>query len=323
MKAPRYHGVDLAYGLLLFFVVALGTANAQNSELYYFKDYFNVIFDGALGAFLFLNAFLLHKKSVSSVQHSLLRAARYRAIVILILGVVLSFLYPDNLLLLIGICMLIGSVLCQLNTSIIITVLILASLGSYVVYFAQDTVQNTSSSFIINRIEGFLYTGKFSVLPWVCVYLVGLFCSRMFLFNNRRTSLVSGFLLILIGAVSSVWNGPTTPSYSILPGLQWFFPSFLIYASGLGVLVWTLFGSKSYPKWTKPLSVVGSMRYTVLVLATFFQSIMLLFVKEPVMIVVIWQLVLISIIIFVFIYFWRKQYTLGPVERMFRSQQQG
>ncbi|NQX91871.1 MAG: hypothetical protein HRT74_07080 [Flavobacteriales bacterium] len=125
MRPSRYHGVDLAYGVLLFFIVAIGTANAQYSDLSYFKDYYNVIFDGALGAFLFLNAFLLHKKSVSNVQHQLLRAARYRALVLLALGLLLSLIYPNNLLLLIGFCMLIGSVLCTLNTSIIITLLIL------------------------------------------------------------------------------------------------------------------------------------------------------------------------------------------------------
>ena len=123
--------------------------------------------------------------------------------------------------------------------------------------------------------------------------------------------------------MSALFASPSTDTHAIIPGTHWFFPGFLVFASGLGVIVWSLFANNTSPTWTKPLSVVGSMRYSVLVIATLLQSILLLLVPEEGLVVILWQIGGISLVIFAFIYFWRKQYTLGPVERMFRSQNQG
>lgn len=326
MKSPRIHGVDLGYGLLLFMIVALGTACSQTNVLISdVKGEFNLLYDSAVAAFLFLNASLLSKKLASVPSRNVALAVRKQAAVLILAGAIQFIFHPCSFLLLLGICMFIGSYLATLSSSIVSFGLAMSVIGS--IYLFTNPPGVIGDGIVENVIwvgQTIFIDGYFSILPWICFYLAGILFSRLEISQVRPIAMLVG--LALIGLSFFVENQlnlelleTSNVGLLLFPKTTFLLPAFLIFGFGIGVLFWSVFVLSTQSSWMKFLGVLGSMRYSIMIFTAILE-IIIQFLIEPnspttmiISNIVIWAIVIPVVVV------WRKQFTLGPVERWFRS----
>lgn len=325
MKAPRIHGVDLGYGILLLIVVALGTATAQLLPLTdHLKDQFNLFYDGGIAALLFLNAFLMNKKALMQGDVNVISAIRKQAFILIIVGLILNLLHPCTPVLLLGMCMLLGSFLARLNTQFVALSFISFVLISLYLVIGQNMGQVADSNFLIGGVKDALYKGYFGFFQWYPFYAIGMIASRFALTSDRGPSLLFGAIFMGIGLFFdhkyqfSLTLSSSAQEILLRPSKSIFYPGFVFCGSGIGLLFCGIFAAAKVPAFLKPIGLLGTMRYSILILASVIQVIsMFIWPKMSINTFIIFHVVLWSILVPACI-IWKKQFSLGPVERVFR-----
>ena len=325
MKIPRIHGVDLGYGILLMIVVALGTATAQLLPLAdHLKDQFNLFFDGGVAALLFLNAFLMSKKALMQRDVKVISAIRKQSCILIIVGFTLNFFHPCTPILLLGMSMLIGSFLARLNTQFIALSFITCVILSLYLVIGQNMGHVTDSNFLIGGIKNALYKGYFGFIQWYPFYALGMIASRFTLTSVRAPSVLFGTIFVAIGLfIDTKYQLSLTLSSSVeevllRPSKTIFYPGFVFFGAGVGLIFCGIFTSAKTPVYLIPIGCLGTMRYSILILAGIVQVITtFIWPRIHIDTFIVYNIVLWSILIPACL-FWKKQFSLGPVERVFR-----
>jgi len=326
MKAPRINGVDLGYGLLLIVIVALGTTCSQTNVLISdVKGEFNLFYDSAVAALLFLNASLLSKKLAAVPLRNVALAVRKQSSVLILAGLIQFVFDPCSFILLLGICMFIGSYLANLSTPIVGFILFISMMIS--AYLFTNPLIPPPAGYrgvSLGVVQSILFNGYFSVFPWLIFYCAGIIYSRLQLSEVKPLTVTLGIILIVASfMVEKQLNlelvNASELSVKLYPNRTFLLPAFLLFGLGASLLFWGIVILSEHTSWTKFISVIGSMRYSILLFTASLEIAIHLVLKPSTVAMMILFNILIWAIVIPIAIIWRKQHNLGPIERWFRS----
>lgn len=343
MRIPRIAGVDLAYAVSLFAIIAFSLAIVLTGSTSNMSGiHFDILRDTFAAIYLFLSGLTISILA-QSVEKSLSKLTRFliqRGLFFTLSGLILSFLWPIDILITLGICTLVCPLLLVVNSSFLrffaLSIgLITLVIGSFTDLILSTEVLDTSVGFselIIDSVLYILISSYYSILPWAMFFIVGIMYSRQDFLNkkNATRSVFWAIMAVLIGAgielitfeffniFTSLQGKDVVPFNFILPV---YLPGFLIMAWGLCIIflntcIWInnqLIGWKSF----HILRQIGSMRHTFYYLHFLVGGIAMSLLevidmdhKKFIALLVTGYLVFCII----FTKLWKNRFRLGPVE---------
>ena len=326
MKAPKVHGVDLGYGLLLMIVMALGNAVSQLlPEIGHLKDQYNLFYDGSVAALLFFNGFLMSKKVFFKLDGPIVNAVRKQALVLIGLGLLLNlFGHPCTPVLLIGMCMGAGSLIARLNTQFLAFSLVIFVMISLSMVIGQNMGKNENSNILIELFTNALYKGYYGFVLWYPIYAFGMIASRIPITTHRVPSLVIGSFLVALGLFIdyryqlSLTIDSVDPMVLLKPSQSIFYPGFVFFGAGIGLMYSGIFVPIKITPMLSTIGCVGSMRYSVLMFISIIQILsMVVWPKLTLQQVIIFNTAIWTLLIPLSM-IWKQHFSIGPVENVLR-----
>lgn len=344
MKAPRIAGVDLAFAASLFALIAFSMAvvlTGTSSKLSGIQ--FDVLRDTFAAIYLFLNGLTISlmvqasPKAMSDLTPILVK----RGLFFTITGIALSFFWPINILITLGVCTIACPILLYIHSSFLRFLALMIGVAALIIGSFTDLILTTEAidtskgfgSIIIDTGMFALLSGYYSIFPWALFFMLGVMYSRQD-FLNKRTSTRSGFwaLLAIVAGIglemitfkfftqASALDARDVPFAFILPV---YLPGFLIIAYGccilaLNISIWL---NARLSKWKAlhTLRQVGSMKHTFyyvhFVLGAILMAVMdSLNVENRMLIAIAVSAYFVICILFAMI--WKKRHRLGPLEML-------
>ncbi|MGB0424852.1 MAG: hypothetical protein ACPGED_11025, partial [Flavobacteriales bacterium] len=228
-------------------------------------------------------------------------------------------------LLLLGLCMFIGSYLATLSTSIVSFCLVSSMILS--LYLFRNPLPQAPSGYIgtaVGVVQSIFFDGYFSLLPWFFFYCGGLVFSRLRFSQVRPLSVLLGLCMIgLSYYVDKNLNiellNTSDFSIQLIPTATLLLPAYLPFGLGIALLFWSAFVLSAQTTWARFLSILGAMRYSILFFTTILALLMHLTLSPKTAGMMLLFNAIIWVIVIPLVVIWKKQYNLGPVERWFRS----
>ena len=340
MKALRIAGIDIVYAISICVVVCFSlSVGLTGRESTLPAVSFDLIADTFTVLFLFLNgimASLIMYRENSSRYKVRVYMVR-KGLFFIAIGVLVSFLWPIQILITLGCLFLITPLLTQLSSPIL-RVLYIISVTAIVLLFSIGDVRGVSQAptfeisvnFIVNYLSYITVSGYFSLLPWTIFFIGGLLFGRHDFLHPKvkRTASFCGWAAIGIGSIIQILGGALFSSTSLSKSAL-IFPffnspkfnvvSFILISTGLSVIIINVFLTRGEKKtWIETmLQQLGSFKYTLYVNHIIYGLILILLFGRgginsvSVVAAIIGFYFAVSI---VFTFFWKKQFTLGPVE---------
>lgn len=336
MKVGRISGIDVAFVLAMPLLIYISTflELGQRSETF-IRDQFHILYDGSVAAFLFLSGLAASLKQNSPAGPRL--AQRYlviRGALFVIIGLILSFFWPTNLFVLLGLCSFVLAIVLPFHTTLVFFVIAVMAIYGLFTYFFKEISTNLIpwEGFNPKHIAFyFLRDGYYGLTPWLIFMLAGGMYSRTdFLRKRSQKSLigVGVFLLIFAFGLEFAIERFTNAGYiskqttfTDITFLHLTLPSFLVGAFGFSIMLLHMAIQLNDRMEVHPamslIRKVGRIKYTALVLYCFGGMAAGLFISGP-EIFGIRNIILLSFLlvagIFVFTHFWLKRFDTGPVE---------
>lgn len=340
MKPPRITGMDLVIAAFLPLVIYYGIYLdlGQNREEFP-RQQLHLFLDGAVGALLFSTAVstgmsITTGNGLRALQKYLMKRGSF----FLILGLVLSFIWPTNLFMLLGGCSLLSALIIPLNSTFLFFVGAIVSLGAIVMSQFGNlmiVINPWDGKLPFSLIKHFLISGPYAMMPWFFFWILGLIYSRGDFFSKRGRDLRSfmGVVLVILGILLEFYfqnillDGFTASSHpfnrSTIFDLH--LPPFLILTTGVIIILFNFI-----MKWNERLSAgtlvtairyFGKMKYSVLLAQGIVGGILgfkLTGLETYGLGSVILMGVLGSVLSIIVSYFWTKRFGLGPVEKVLK-----
>jgi uncharacterized protein len=343
MKAPRIAGIDLAYAVSLFAVIAFSMAIVLTESTSNMSGiHFDVLRDSFAAIYLFLNGLTLSfitqasGKSMSSMTPFLVK----RGLFFTLTGFIISLFWPIDILITLGICTMACPLLFLINSGFLRFLVLATGVFSLIIGSFTDLILTTEaidlsksfSDIIIDSVLFVLLSGYYSIFPWALFFLLGVMYSRHD-FLSKQNATRSGFwalFAIAIGVgvelitfefftpISSLQNTNVVPFAFMLPV---YLPGFLFIAYGLCIIclntcVWL---NHQLQKWKAlhTLRQIGSMKHSLYYfhflvggIAMFYMDAIEIEDKRLIAFLVTGYFVL----CIVFTVLWKMKYRLGPIE---------
>ena len=338
MKVGRISGLDVAYVLAMPMIIYISTflELGQRSETF-IRDQFHILYDGSVAAFLFLSGLTASLKQNSPAGPRL--AQRYLIIrggIFVIFGLILSFFWPTNLFVLLGLCSFVLAIVLPFHTTLVFFALAVMAVYGLFTYFFKEISTNLIpwEGYNPKHIAFyFLRDGYYGLAPWLIFMLAGgMYCRTDFLRKRSQKSLIGlgAFLLLsafgLEFAIERFTNAGYISKHATFTDITFLhltLPSFLVGGFGFSMLLLHLAiqlndRMDGHPAMSL-IRKVGRIKYTALALFCFGGIAAGLLISGPETFG-IRNIILLSVLlvagIFVFTHFWLKRFDTGPVERV-------
>lgn len=287
MKLKRVTGFDIAIALLvpiaLYYIFHLGIG--QNKDTFR-RDQFNLIFDGAVAAFIFLNGLTIGLSmgsgdSLRGLQKYLLvRAAAFAG-----LGLLVDFMGMPHFFFLLGLLSAAASVLVALSSFLIRVFTIVLLTTAFYVYFLTDiriSIDAFEEGSVLYFLAHHLVHGYYALLSWAPFFLVGLLFSRRMFdrhFKPGWTGVSRSMFLVVVGiGVEVLLNnrfphlgGVEASPYPFMQPIQFLYPSFAIAAFGLCLSLGNIAAVTNNDRTSRRLLALlgnyGKLKYSVILAA--------------------------------------------------------
>ncbi len=332
--------MDLVIAAVLPFVIYYGIFLdlGQNREVFP-RQQLHLLLDGSVGALLFSAAVstgmsITTGNGLKALQKYLVK----RGVFFLILGALLSFIWPTNLFMLLGGCSLISALVLPLNSTFLFFIGAIVSLGAIIMSQFGDLMIHLSpwkGKFPMSLINHFLKNGPYALMPWFYFWIIGLIYSRGDFFSKRGKDLRSflGIALIILGAFlefffENILLGGTSASnhpFNRSSIFDMHLPSFLVAATGLIIIVFNFLmklNDKLQPGiLITALRYFGKMKYSVLLAQGVVGGILglkLIGLETFGLGSIIGMAVIGTTLSIIVSYFWTKRFGLGPVEKVLK-----
>jgi uncharacterized protein len=343
MKSSRIAGLDLANALALpgLFLTSyvLGLTNVFTKTLVIQHD---IIRDVWACLCLFVSGML-----VTITMHGARKRSRTKkkffvrkGVVFIIIGLLISLIWPVNLFIIMGILFATAPYLALLNSNILKSLMFLVFISSVCLsQFGEINLSPTllsvkllSPSTIINYISNIGITGYYALIPWSGFFLAGMIFSRNDIMQKRtfRFNNLGGLIGLILGiVVHEMWadiNPPvhlstatTSLPYKLILIVET--PAFVILGTSMCVLIVNQLihiGSKFRNNGIiKTIAQIGSMKQSLYLAHLIIGCVLVIGLNSNIF--NSYRLVLVvfggvTIILFALSILWNKRYKLGPVE---------
>lgn len=331
--------MDIAIAMILPFVIYYGIYLDLGQNRHVFpRPELHLFLDGATAFFLFVLAIstglsISTGNGLKGLQRYLLK----RGVFFIILGLLLSLIWPTNIFILLGACSLLSALLIPLNSTFLFFVAAMVVIAGVTLNQFADlkiALNPWDGKLPMSLIKHITTDGYYAVVPWLFFWLLGIIYSRGDFFSKRGKELRSmfGLILLLIGIgiefVFENWilssSAPQHP-FSRESIYDIHLPSFIFGASGLSIIVFNFIVSY-YEK--LPANTVGNfiryfgkMKYSILVAQGITGGILgfkLVGLETYGAYSVIGMGVIGTLIGVLVSYFWTKRFGLGPVEKVLK-----
>ncbi len=286
MKLKRVNGFDIAVALLvplaLYYVFHLGIGQNKNT---FRRDQFNLLFDGAVAAFIFLNGLTIGLSMGSG--DSLRGLQKYlviRAVVFAGLGLLIDLTGMPHFFVALGLLSAAASVLVALSSFLLRVITVVMLTTAFYVYFLTDThislnaIENGS---IPHFLAHHLVHGYYALLSWAPFFLGGLLFSRRMFdrhFKPGWPGVATSMLLVVFGIGFELMLNARFPNlggidaspYPFMQPLQFLYPSFMLTAFGLCMSVGNIAAmtnDRSSLRLFTFLGNYGKLKYSVILAA--------------------------------------------------------
>lgn len=331
--------MDIAIALILPFVVYYGIYLdlGQNRDVFPRAE-LHLLLDGATAFFLFALAVSTGLSiSTGSGLKGLQRYLLKRGLFFLLLGGLLSIIWPTNIFILLGACSLISALIIPLNSTFLFFVAAMVVIvGVALNQFgnAKISLDPWDDNLPMSLVKHIATDGYYAVVPWLFFWLLGIIYSRGDFFSKRGKELRSmfGLVLLLIGIgiefIFENWilssSAPQHP-FSRESIFDLHLPAFIFGASGLSIIVFNFIMSYYEKLPTNAMGdfirYFGKMKYSILAAQGIVGGILgfkLVGLETYGAYSVIGMGIIGTVIGGLVSYFWTKRFGLGPVVKVLK-----
>lgn len=340
MKVKRITGFDIAAGLLipvaLYYFFHLGIGQNKDS---FRRDQFNLIFDGAVAAFVFLNGLTIGLSvaggdGINGMQKYLIR----RGLVFVGIGCLLDLTGMPHIFTLLGLLSMAASAFVPLSSLLLRVFTTVLLIIAFYIYFLTDiriNVDPFGGGSAVHFLAHHGVYGYYSVLSWAPFFLGGVLFSRRLLDRHFKPGWASaGRALTLagLGIIAEILLNERFPNlggiaaspYPFMQAIQFLYPSFMLTAFGLCLVIGNLTagtGGKSTLQLAATLKDYGRLKYSVLMAATvgaWLASLLLSGIENfgyrtiALFTLLVWGITLLGSAL------WLRFFSAGPVEMLLR-----
>ncbi len=346
----RIPGYDLARGLAILFIIFIDYFKAYSFQPGATMQWFIDLVSGHAEAAFFIligatvtlytqdERYIADLAPVNQKQRSLVR----RGLFLILLGLILAFLWPPEILSMAGLFIFLGIIgihrsrrsLLIIVSVFIIGFPILALLG---VPYAQPDWNTLAVQNPLQVLARFFYNGFYPVFPWAAFAFAGVWLGRLDIQNEaqrNRVIIYAGAFAVIASLLSQLFYNLGAESFAsarfteILPYISIHHyppgPLFVVSAGCIAivgiltcVVVLEKLGLKS--KYLEPILAVGRMPYTAYTLhivpgmflsGTFFAGHTTMLGTYA---------FFLTLVIIVFAWLWLRFFKLGPIEMIFKQ----
>lgn len=341
MKLKRVTGFDVAVALLvpimLYYIFHLGIGQNKGT---FRRDQFNLIFDGAVAAFVFLNGITLGL-SMALGEHieSIRKYFILRGLAFIGIGFLVDLSGMPHIFTLLGLLSITASAFIPLSSSLLRVLTTVLLTTAFYFYFLTDNRIN------IDAIQGGSLThyiahhsvyGYYSLLSWAPFFVGGVLFSRQLLnrhFKPGWSGVKRSALIVVVGVLVEIMlsqrfpnlGGEGSSPYPFMQALQFLYPSFTITAFGLSLVVANVavaINEQSESRIKTLLKNYGKVKYSVLLAALFagWLSALLLAGNQnfgyrtvALFTLLVWGITFVGSTV------WLRLFSTGPVEMLLRA----
>jgi hypothetical protein len=341
MKLKRVTGFDVAVALLvpvaLYYIFHLGIGQNKGT---FRRDQFNLIFDGAVAAFVFINGISLGLSMASGEYiDSTRRYFILRGLTFIGIGLLVDLSGMPHIFTLLGLLSIGASAFVPLSSSLLrVLTTVLLTIAFYF-YFLTDiriNIEATQGTSVVHYLAHHTLYGYYSLLSWAPFFVGGVLFSRQLLNRHFKPGLLGvklSVVIVVIGVVVEILlsnrfpnlGGKSASPYPFMQLLQFLYPSFTITAFGLSLAIANLavaVNEHSESRFKALLRNYGKVKYSVLLaalIAGWFATLLLAgnqnfgYRTVALFTLVVWGISFAGTAV------WLRYFSTGPVEMLLRA----
>jgi len=354
--SKRIYGYDLARAFAIFGMVIVNFKIVMNAKTgsVWLQDIAGLLEGRAAAVFVILAGVgisLLTKKARDDGDEFAIKKHRVsllkRSLLLIIIGLAYSPIWPADILHFYGIYILIGLILLTssdkvlwiISTTFIIIFIVLLGIIDYESGWNWKTLEYIDFWSINGMIRHLFYNGFHPVFPWTAFLLIGMWFGRQNVYNplaRRRLLIISALIWISIEFISGLlisYANQNTIGFSSEEILYLFgtkpmppMPQYIISAGSLAIafiIICIIISEKfANASWLKPLYQTGQLALTFYVAHVIVGMGSLEIIgklENQTIDFAVFIALLFNILCILFAYLWKMKFKTGPLEWVFRE----